>query len=95
MTIRPSKSVVLKAKTLAIAEALAADACRKELRKMIAVVHDVRKYRQMNAAEPPAQQDAWDRLQIAVLEAERLLTPPLRKEKTNANPSRDVHRKRR
>jgi hypothetical protein len=79
MSIRPSQSVVLKAKTLALAEALAADSCRNQLHKLIAAVRDVRARRQMTAPEPPEMQDAWDRLQVAVLESERLLAKPLTK----------------
>jgi len=45
------------------------------LRRVLAAVHDVRTHRQMNAAESPASQDAWDRLRIAVLEAEQRLYP--------------------
>lgn len=45
----------------------------KSLLHLVAAVHAVRKYRQMNAAEPPESQDAWDRLIIAVLEAEHIL----------------------
>lgn len=43
------------------------------LRKLVAAVRDVRQRRAMNAAEPPELQDAWDRLALAVLEAERVL----------------------
>jgi hypothetical protein len=43
------------------------------LRRLIAAVRDVRARREMNAAESPATQDAWDRLQLAVLEAEQRL----------------------
>jgi len=43
------------------------------LRRLIAAVHDAQAHRQMNAAEPPETQDAWDRLKLAVLESEQRL----------------------
>ena len=43
------------------------------LRRLVAAVRDVRQRRAMNAAEPPELQDAWDRLTLTVLEAERVL----------------------
>lgn len=51
------------------------------LRNLVAAVRDVSRRRQMNAAEPPATQDAWDRLQLAVRESERILVNPLDKKK--------------
>lgn len=36
-------------------------------------MRDVRGHRQMNAHESPESQAAWDRLTLAVLEAERVL----------------------
>lgn len=45
------------------------------IRELMQAVHDVQRFRQMNAAETPDQQDAWDRLQAAVLKAEQLDKP--------------------
>ena len=47
--------------------------CEKALLRLVTEVRRVRRHRQMNAAEPPAAQDAWDRLHLAVLEAEQAL----------------------
>jgi len=77
--LKPSSSAILRANTLALANTIAAENCRNQLRKLIAAVRDVQTHRQMNAAEPPAQQDAWERLQLAVLESERILAKPLDK----------------
>ena len=49
------------------------------VRGLVQAVHDVRRFRQMNAAETPDQQDAWDRLQAAVLKAEHVLQDSLDK----------------
>jgi hypothetical protein len=52
---------------------------------LIAAVRAVRQHRQMNAAEPPESQDAWDRLALAVLETERaLLRNPMVRTLANA-----------
>lgn len=48
-----------------------------DLRKVLAAVKDVRAHRRMNAPEDPETQDAWDRLRVAVLEAERTLQKPV------------------
>lgn len=45
----------------------------RALLRLVAEVRRVREHREIDAAEPPATQDAWDRLHIAVLEAERVL----------------------
>ena len=47
-----------------------------QLRSLMAAVRDVLARREMNASEPPATQDAWDRLKIAVLESEQVLRKP-------------------
>jgi hypothetical protein len=41
--------------------------------RLVAAMRDVRGHRQMNAHESPESQAAWDRLTLAVLEAERVL----------------------
>jgi hypothetical protein len=46
---------------------------RTALRQLIAAAAGVRARRRMNAPEDPETQDAWDRLRVAVLEAERAL----------------------
>ena len=51
----------------------------EQLRSLVAAVRDVQARREMNASEPPATQDAWDRLKVAVLESERLLQKPVDK----------------
>lgn len=45
------------------------------IRELVQAVHDVRRFRQMNAAETPDQQDAWCRLMETVLKVERLDKP--------------------
>lgn len=61
----------------------ALDDTRKILQRLVGAVRYVRSLRQMNAAEPPEVQDAWDDLMLAVLEAERLDKP---REKENTAP---------
>lgn len=51
----------------------------EKLRRLIVAVREVRGHRQMNASESPDMQDAWDRLTLAVLEAEQILKPPAAK----------------
>jgi hypothetical protein len=50
--------------------------CETALLRLMSAARDVRRRRDMTAAEPPATQEAWDRLQLAVLEAERVLRKP-------------------
>lgn len=49
------------------------DAQNVALREILAAVQDVFRHRNMNSPEPPATQEAWNRLNLAVLETERLL----------------------
>jgi hypothetical protein len=79
--IKPSSSTILLANTKALANTVANLQSRDQLRKLIAAVCDVRAHRQMTSPEPPDMQDSWDRLQIAVLEAERILQSPLKPKK--------------
>lgn len=51
----------------------------EQLRSLVAAVRDVQAHREMNASESPAMQDAWDRLRVAVLEAEQVLQKPVDK----------------
>lgn len=43
------------------------------IQRLLITVRVVRQRRAMNAAEPPELQDAWDRLTLAVLEADWVL----------------------
>lgn len=45
--------------------------------QLVQAVRDVQRHRQITAAEPPETQDAWDRLRVTALEAERILQSPL------------------
>jgi hypothetical protein len=47
--------------------------------RLVLAMRDVRGHRQMNAAESPETQDAWDRLKVVMIEVERLLEKPRRK----------------
>ena len=49
------------------------DTLQDTIHRLLITIRNVRLHRDMNAAEPPAVQDSWDRLKIAVLEAERIL----------------------
>lgn len=49
------------------------------LRQLVHAVHRVRGFREMNAAEDPETQAAWDHLQVAVLKAGQILRNPLDK----------------
>ena len=49
------------------------------LQPLVTAIREVRGHRAVKSFESPEMQDAWDRLHIAVLEAERILQKPVDK----------------
>jgi Zn-dependent oligopeptidase len=79
MAQTPHRKTIVRVTAASFNASKEIQACRDTIRQLIAAIADVRSHRDVQSYESPEMQNAWDRLRVATMEAERALQKPVDK----------------